>query len=156
MTTTDPSVVVSGSAVLVACDALESYQINSGCSNIRIFNNKSDGTGDSNVVIGADYHYNGSEWELSPSDVVLSDFPTDNIIAFNELSNAIHSNIAINNSNKGLMISNNTLSHAGFNYDNSLVLDCNINCSFFSIITNNDIFVDAGVIRPRSAIASVA
>lgn len=153
--TSEPAVIGSGAvAVLVGCDALESYQINSGCKDVRIENNFSDGTGDSNVVVGADYHWTGTTWELNPGAVVASDEATDSIVSGNTLKNALHANVAINNSQKFVSVTGNHCYYAGYAADVNAVLDCNINCSAQGVIIGNDCHADASIIRTRYGIAS--
>lgn len=154
--TSETTVTAAGGdvAVLVGCDALESYQINSGCNNVRISDNYSNGTGDSNVVVGADYHYDGANWVLAPGSVVASDEPKNSVVSGNTLKNALYSNIAVNNSQESISIIDNHCFYAGFRRDVNQVLDCNINCSRISLIMNNDCHSDAAVIKARAGIAS--
>ncbi len=153
--TSEPSVSGAGAvAVLVGCDALESYQINSGCKDVRIENNFSDGTGDSNVVVGADYHWTGTTWELNPGAVVASDEATGSIVSGNTLKNALYSNVAVNNSQQFVSVTGNHCYYAGYAADVNAVLDCNINCSAQGVIIGNSCHADAAIIRTRYGIAS--
>jgi hypothetical protein len=72
--------------------SLESININSG-STVTVNGANIDGTGDSGVVIGADYHFNGTNWIFTPG-TVLGDFPFLNTIHNVTVTNAYASGIA--------------------------------------------------------------
>ena len=157
VTISETSVAAAGGdiAVLVGCDALESYQINSGCKNVRIENNFSDGTGDSNIVVGADYRWDGSNWILDHTNVTATDFPYNSVISDNTVKNALYTNITANNSMESISIYNNHCYYAGFSKDPNQVLDCNINCSANGSVVGNDCHSDISVIKTRAGIASI-
>ncbi|MGQ0896218.1 hypothetical protein ACT4ZS_14815 [Acinetobacter baumannii] len=132
---------------LYGTDALESYQVNSGCEDVKIFNNTSNGTGDSNIVVGCDYRWDGTEWVLDPNNVTASDEPTMTIIDNNTCNDALYSNIAINHSKQHVQITNNTLSRAALCYDRNGAFNTNINCSADGFIDGNSFGENAGTVK---------
>lgn len=132
---------------LYGTDALESYQVNSGCEDVKIFDNTSNGTGDSNIVVGCDYRWDGTEWVLDPANVTASDEPIMTIIDNNTCNDALYSNIAINNSQQHVQITNNTLSRAALCHDRNDAFNTNINCSADGFIDGNSFGRNAGTVR---------
>jgi hypothetical protein len=94
--------------VLYGFVGLENIQVNSECDSIIIANNNCDGTGDSCIVIGADYH-NGI---LDPNNVDIDDFPTNIIVTGNTSRNASAAGIALNNYD-GVTVVGNTARDVG-------------------------------------------
>lgn len=132
---------------LYGTDALESYQVNSGCSGVGIFDNTSNGTGDSNIVVGCDYRWNGSEWILDPNNVTATDEPVMTVIDNNTCSESLYSNIAINHSQQHVQITNNTLSRAALCYDRNGAFNTNILCSADGFIDGNSFGENAGTVK---------
>jgi hypothetical protein len=107
---------------------LESIQANSGCNSINIDGNSVWHGGDSGILCGADYHYNGSEWVLDPAAVVESDFPRNITITSNIVVGPIlAAGIALNNATRAV-VANNTISDIG--YTNDLAYQAGISCAF--------------------------
>lgn len=96
---------------------LEQLQVNSGCDGVTIVGNVLNTTGDSNIVVGADYHWTGSVWELVPANVVLSDYPKNVTIADNVIKGKSYaSGIALNNAVNGI-VKGNVISDVGYHED---------------------------------------
>lgn len=132
---------------LYGTDALESYQVNSGCSDVKILDNTSNGTGDSNIVVGCDYRWNGSDWVLDPANVTASDEPIMTIIDGNTCNEALYSNIAINHGQQHVQITNNTLSRAALCYDRNGAFNTNILCNTMGFIDGNSFGINAGTVK---------
>lgn len=132
---------------LYGTDALESYQVNSGCKDVQIFDNTSNGTGDSNIVVGCDYRWNGSEWVLDPNNVTATDEPVMTVIDNNTCSESLYSNIAINHSQQHVQITNNTLSRAALCYDRNGAFNTNILCSADGFVDGNSFGENAGTVK---------
>ena len=131
---------------LYGTDALESYQVNSGCTGVKVFDNTSNGTGDSNIVVGCDYRWNGSDWVLDPNNVTPSDEPTMTIIDNNTCNDALYANIAINHSQQHVQITNNTLSRAALCYDRNGAFNTNILCNADGFVDGNSFGRNAGTV----------
>ncbi|MBQ0112894.1 MAG: hypothetical protein KBT03_07180 [Bacteroidales bacterium] len=131
---------------LYGTDALESYQVNSGCDGVKIFDNTSNGSGDSNIVVGCDYRWNGSDWVLDPNNVTPSDEPINTTIDDNTCTEALYSNIAINHSQQHVQITNNKLSRAALCHDRNNAFNTNINCSADGFVDGNSFGRNAGTV----------
>ena len=93
---------------------LESIQANSGCDTITIVGNSITHSGDSPIVIGADYHFNGTSWILDPAQVVLSDFPKNLSVTGNVIIGpTFAAGIALNNY-VSATVSNNSITDIGY------------------------------------------
>lgn len=146
----DPS---TNTIELLLCDSLETYQINSGCIGVEIVDNSSDGTGDSNIVVGCDYRFDSAtqSWVLDPANVQLSDYPSHNVIRSNTAINAFFSNIAVNNSRKFVTIDQNRTGNAGMAFDINAAHQSNILCSFDGVISKNTFDNDGYTLNAISA-----
>jgi len=118
-------------------NALESYQVNSGCSDITVEGCTSTGTGDSNIVVGCDYHWNGTTWVLDPSSVISSDEPINTKIIDNNCDMSFHASIAINHGQGATYIENNRLGNAGICFDSNGAFNTNILHNGTGVITGN-------------------
>lgn len=138
ITITDTVVNGTGSLDVYYSDALESIQVNSGCANINIDGGLLKGTGDANVVVGADYHHDSVlGWILNPSLVVESDMSTNIKINGVLCDDSIASNIAINSVVGICEVTNCTGIAAGKAYDSARVNDCSFNVSKATLVSNN-------------------
>lgn len=133
------SSVDNGILNLHLIDSLETYQINSGCVGVEIIDNVSDGTGDSNVVVGADWHNSDGKgaWVLDPDNVTESDYPSFSVIHGNTAKNAFYANVAVNNSQKHISIKGNKTGNAGMCYDDRQAHNSNIMCPFDGEVSGN-------------------
>ena len=93
--------------------SLEPININSNSYDITINNNIIDGSGDSGIVVGSDYH-NG---ELNPSSTTDTDFPRRINISGNSIKNCAYAGIGITRKTRFITISNNTITNCGWNTD---------------------------------------
>jgi hypothetical protein len=140
--TSDTSVVGTGTITLYDTRTLENYQVNSGCFDIVMSNNTADGSGDANIVVGADYHFNGTSWVLDPNLVVFDDLPKRTVVRGNDLRNARDNNIAVNNLVDFVTIIGNTCYNAGYAKSADRYHDSNIGCSTASNIEGNTCITD--------------
>ena len=92
---------------------LEIININSHCKNITITSNNLEGSGDSGIVVGADYH-NGA---LDPSNVISTDVPVNVTIASNTIRNCLYAGIGITHSCPFIVVENNIISNYGYGND---------------------------------------
>ena len=116
-TVTFPVGSIAGHTVtLYGWRALETYQCNSNCYDIVISGNTSDGTGDSNIVVCADYH-NGV---LDPGAVTEADYCDRITIVGNTCRNALANGVA-GLLGKGVTVTSNTISEFGHAFDPALV-----------------------------------
>ena len=107
---------------------LESIQANSGCNSVIIDGNSVFHGGDSGIVCGADYHYDGSAWVLDPGAVVESDYPRNITITSNTIVGRISAaGIALNNATRAV-VANNTVTDIG--YTNDLAYQAGVSCAF--------------------------
>ena len=90
---------------LLGFRSLENFNINSNSSDITISGNTMDGTGDSGIVLGSDYH-NGT---LNPSASVLSDYPTRISVVGNVIKHAAFSGVAETSPLQNVTITGNTI-----------------------------------------------
>jgi len=73
--------LVAGKAVAIySFVGLENIQVNSGCYDVGVFNNTCGSSGDSCIVVGADYHNTAApgatpNWVLNAGAVVPADYP---------------------------------------------------------------------------------
>ena len=153
ITLADTTVTGSGTLEVYYSDSLESIQVNSGCSNINITGGTLKGTGDANIVVGADYHYDGSTWVLDAPNAVESDFSTNIKINGVSCSNSISSNIAINSVRGTCEITNCTGENAGKSYDANKVNDCSFNVARATLVSNNTA-ISSGYTRAGFVIVS--
>lgn len=93
--------------------SLEPININSNSYDITITGNVIDGSGDSGIVVGSDYH-NG---ELNPSETTDTDFPRRVNISGNSIKNCAYAGIGITRKTRFITISNNTIVNCGWNTD---------------------------------------
>lgn len=122
MTTTDgKNITATFAAARAAGDvvkllgfrALENINVNSRVYDLMVVGNDMEGTGDSGIVIGADYH-NGV---LDPNNVVEADLPVRITIRNNKVKNAGYAGIAQTHAASDCVIDNNDLQ------DNGLITD---------------------------------
>lgn len=100
--------------VIFRCySSLEMININSHCNNITVTSNTLDGTGDSGIVIGRDYHEN----VLNPSASVLSDSPINIEISSNTITNCLYAGIATTHVCPKIAIHDNIISNYGWGQD---------------------------------------
>lgn len=105
---------VSGTAKFRGWTGLECLQANSGCDNVRIEKNFVYNSGDSGIVIGADYHYNGEKWVLQPESVVIGDYPKNIVVDGNMINGVVKaSGIALNNAISAI-VTNNNIKNVGY------------------------------------------
>jgi len=119
ITPTEYDVTVTGltigqTVVLYGFVGLESIQANSGCNSVIISDNSVFHSGDSGILCGADYHWNGSSWVLNPGAVVESDYPRNITISNNNVVGPVlASGIALNNA-VAATVTGNTISDIGY------------------------------------------
>jgi hypothetical protein len=90
---------------LIGFRALENINVNSRTYDLQVVGNDMDGTGDSGIVIGADYH-NGV---LDPNNVVADDFPARITVRNNKVKNSAYAGIAQTHAAPDCNIDNNDL-----------------------------------------------
>lgn len=122
---------------------LEQIQVNSGCSNVAINGNTLHCSGDSNIVIGADYHYSGGSWSLDPGNTVLADHSRDISVIGNTISGVTFaSGIALNDANN-TVVKGNTISNVGYIDDIAFQTGINVGNGENNVIegniTNNEV-----------------
>lgn len=101
---------VAGDVVrFIGFNSLECININSNCYNITIQGNNINGTGDSGIVLCADYH-NGL---LDPANVTVSDYPDTISIVGNTIKNCAFAGIAETHPVKDILINDNTCIDCG-------------------------------------------
>lgn len=93
--------------------ALETININSRVYDLKVLGNEIDGTGDSGIVIGSDYHNN----VLAPNNVTAADYPARITVRNNKVKNAAYAGIAQTHPAPGCIIDDNTVS------DNAQIAD---------------------------------
>lgn len=98
--------------------SLENIQFNSECHGGIIALNTCDGTGDSNIVICADYHDGVIHPTAPGSDVDEGDYPQEVIISGNICLNAFAAGINMSQS-IGALITGNTCKYFGIRHDGS-------------------------------------
>lgn len=119
---------VAQDVVIYGFVGLESIQANSGCNSVTIDGNSVFHGGDSGILCGADYHYNGSAWVLNPAAVVESDYPRNITISGNIVVGPIlAAGIALNNATRAV-VANNTITDIGYSAD--LAYQAGISCAF--------------------------
>jgi hypothetical protein len=119
---------VGQSVVIYGFVGLESIQANSGCNSVTIDANSVFHSGDSGILCGADYHYNGSAWVLDPAAVVESDYPRNITITGNIIVGPIlAAGIALNNATRAV-VANNTITDIGYTSD--LAYQAGVSCAF--------------------------
>ena len=91
-------------------ESLEMININSHCKDINISGNTLEGTGDSGIVVGTDYHHNS----LNPASTTYEDRPINVNINNNIIRNCYASGIAITHVSPNISIENNTISNYGW------------------------------------------
>jgi len=117
---------VGQAVVIYGFVGLESIQANSGCNSVTIEGNSVFHSGDSGIVIGADYHYNGTTWVLNPGAVVESDYPRNITITGNIIVGPIlAAGIALNDATRAV-VANNTVTDIGYTSD--LAYQAGISC----------------------------
>lgn len=89
--------------------ALENVNVNSKVYDLAVIGNDSDGTGDSGIVIGADYH-NGL---LDPNNVVDADLPARITVRNNKVKNSAYSGIAQTHTAADCIIDGNDVQNSG-------------------------------------------
>jgi hypothetical protein len=121
--------LTSGQAVvLYGFVGLESIQANSGCNSVIISGNSVLCTGDSGILCGADYHYNGTAWVLDPAAVVETDYPRNITITANTLIGPmLAAGIALNNATRAV-VENNTITDIG--YTDNTAYQAGVSCAF--------------------------
>lgn len=102
--------------------ALENVNVNSRVYDLQVIGNDIDGTGDSGIVIGADYHNN----VLDANNVTDDDFPARITVRNNKVKNSAYSGIAQTHSAKDCTIDNNQISDNGqitddFSYSSAIL-----------------------------------
>ncbi|MEB3793658.1 hypothetical protein MSG72_01440 [Acinetobacter sp. IK22] len=122
---------------LYATDALESYQVNSGCVDVVVQDNTSNGSGDSNIVIGCDYRFDGTNWILDPANVQESDEPREVRVLNNTCNEALYASIAVNHGQENISIVGNFLERAALCYDKNGAFNTNILMSVVGVVDQN-------------------
>ena len=89
--------------------SLENFNINSQSENIAVINNKIDGTGDSAIVIGSDYHNK----KLDEPNTDFMDYPRGITVAGNNIRNSAYAGIAINNDIHSVSVGYNMIADVG-------------------------------------------
>ena len=110
------SALVSGDVITYrGYKSLECLNINSKSYNINIEGNIINGTGDSGIVLGSDYHNN----VLDPSNVTPDDYPRRVTVSNNTITNCAFAGIAFTHNVELATITNNVISNCGW-LDNSI------------------------------------
>lgn len=107
---------ISHIVTLYGWRALETYQCNSNCYDVTIDGNVSDGTGDSCIVIAADYH----DGVLDPGSVTEVDYADRIVVSNNTCRNSLANGVA-GLLAKGVTVTGNTVSEFGYAFDPALV-----------------------------------
>jgi len=119
---------VGQAVVIYGFVGLESIQANSGCNSVIIDGNSVFHSGDSGILCGADYHYNGTAWVLNPSAVVESDYPRNITITNNNVVGpTLAAGIALNNATRAV-VANNTITDIGYTSD--IAYQAGVSCAF--------------------------
>ena len=130
--------LTSGDVVVYrAYKSLECININSNSYDVTVDNNVINGTGDSGIVVGSDYH----NQSLNPSSTTETDYPGRITICNNVITNCAYSGIALTHAAKDINISGNTITNTGFLCENSNVFNAGIFVPYTypMSITNNNI-----------------
>lgn len=147
VTITFDDAIESGSSVHFRCyKSLECININSNSKNITVIGNTITGSGDSGIVVGADYH-NGV---LDPSNVDDNDLPRGITITANSITDIAYSGVALTHHCSNVSITANNISNCGWCIDGS-VYDAGVflpqqnakgivvaNNTFYNTVTTND------------------
>lgn len=90
---------------IIGSRCLENVNINSNSSHIYILHNDIDGTGDSGIILGADYHNK----TLNPNLVDSSDYGNDIIVKNNYIKNCFFAGIAETHAFSDVLIDGNNI-----------------------------------------------
>ncbi|ONN58994.1 hypothetical protein AC057_00005, partial [Acinetobacter genomosp. 33YU] len=107
----------------------------------------SNGSGDSNIVIGCDYRFDGTNWILDPANVQESDEPREVRVLNNTCNEALYASIAVNHGQENISIVGNFLERAALCYDRNGAFNTNINCSADGFIDGNSFGENAGTVK---------
>ena len=123
---------------LYGCDSLELININSNSYEINVDNNMMEGTGDSGIVLGADYH-NGV---LDPSHVTADDYPSNITITNNIIGGCFYAGIAETHKCNNVIIAHNQIKNTALGITESAnVYDACIYANGENVVIDSNMFI---------------